>query len=131
LFAEIRYVLCSVAIGAAQPHILKRARVREWPDRPRVDKRRNGVPKSGKTRDFFPCGRAIYVGALAAATSMAPQHASLIWSSALALAGTDILLAHHLTARLLAASSVERFAGQSRAFSIAGLNSSRDQNRLS
>jgi hypothetical protein len=105
--------------------------VREWPDRARVDKRRNRVPKSGKTWDFFPSGHAIHVRALAAATGMAPQHASLFWSSALALAGTDILLPHHLIARLLAASSVERFAGQSRALSIAGLNSSRDQNRLS
>jgi membrane-associated phospholipid phosphatase len=92
-------MLCSVAIAAVLPHILKLAFVRERPDRTRVGKRRKGIPKSGKAWDSFPSGHAVHVGALAAAvTRMAPQRAGLIWSSALALAGTRILLlAHHLT----------------------------------
>jgi hypothetical protein len=88
----------------------------ERPDRTRVGARRKDIPKSGKAWDSFPSGHAVHVGALAAAaTRMAPQHASHVRSSALALAGTPILLlAHHLTGviagclRLSAVRSVDR-----------------------
>jgi hypothetical protein len=88
----------------------------ERPDRTRVGARRKDIPKSGKAWDSFPSGHAVHVGALAAAaTRMAPQHASHVRSSALALAGTPILLlAHHLTdviagcLRLSAVRSVDR-----------------------
>jgi membrane-associated phospholipid phosphatase len=92
-------MICSVAIAAAAPHVLKLAFVRERPDRIRAGRRRKGIPKSGKGWDSFPSGHAVHVGALAVAASrMAPNRLALIWSSALGLAGTRvILLAHYLT----------------------------------
>jgi hypothetical protein len=94
-------MLCAIAIAAALPHVVKLAFVRERPDRTRVGKRRKGIPKSGNAH-------AVHVGALAASASrMTPRHAGLIWSSALALIGTRVLLlAHHLTDVMLAACSV-------------------------
>jgi membrane-associated phospholipid phosphatase len=101
-------MLCAIAITAALPHVVKLAFVRERPDRTRVGKRRKGIPKSGNAWDSFPSGHAVHVGALAASASrMTPRHAGLIWSSALALIGTRVLLlAHHLTDVMLAACSV-------------------------
>jgi membrane-associated phospholipid phosphatase len=125
-------MLCSMAIAAALPHIIKLAFVRERPDRTRVGKRRKGIPKSSSL-GLLSLGHAVHVGALAAAaTRMAPQRAGLIWSSVLALVGTRVLLlAHHFTDVIAGC-----FLGLAtdgivaRVFGVAGLNSSRDQNRL-
>jgi membrane-associated phospholipid phosphatase len=127
-------MLCSVVIAAALPHILKLAFVRERPDRTRVGRRRKGIPKSGEAWNAFPSGHAMHVGALAAAaTRMAPQRAGLIWSSALALSSTRILLlAHYLTdvvAGCLLGLAINGIVA--RAFGVAGVNSARKQNRLS
>lgn len=92
-------MVCSVAIAAAAPHVLKLLFSRERPDRSRVHGRRKGIPKSGEAFDSFPSGHAVHVGALAAAlTRMRPQRFWSIWSAAFALAGTRVvLLAHYVT----------------------------------
>lgn len=92
-------LLCSVAIAAAAPHVLKLLFTRTRPDRTRVRGPRNGIPKSGEAFDSFPSGHAVHVGALAGAlTRMRPQSFWSIWSAGLALAGTRVvLLAHHVT----------------------------------
>jgi membrane-associated phospholipid phosphatase len=122
-------MLCFMAIAAALPHIIKLAFVRERPDRTRVGERRKGIPTSGNAWDSLPSGHAVHDGALAAAaTRMAPQRAGLIWSSALALVGTRVLLlTHHFTDVIAGC-----FLGLAtdgivaRVFGVAGLNSSRD-----
>ena len=126
-------ILCSMAIAAALPHIVKLAFVRERSDRTRVGKQREGIPKSGIAWDSFPSGQAADIGALAAAaTRIAPQRVGLVWSFALALVGTRVLLlAHHFTDVIAGC-----FLGLAtdgivaRVFGVGGLNSSRDQNRL-
>ncbi len=117
-------MLLSVAISAAVPHVAKLAFVRERPDRTRVGSRRKGIPKSGKAFDSFPSGHAVHVGALAAAADgMAPGHRAAVWSTALALAGTRVvLLAHNLTdviAGLMVGIAINRLVA--RLFGFAGM----------
>jgi len=116
-------ILCSMAIAAALPHIIKLVFVRERPDRTRV----------GKAWDSFPSGHAVHVGALvAAATRMAPHRAGLIWSSALAFVGTRVLLLAHYFTDVIAGSFLGLVTDGivARVLGVAGLNASSDQNPL-
>ena len=122
-------MLCSIAIAAAVPHALKLAFVRERPDRTRVRSRRKGIPKSGKAWDSFPSGHAVHVGALAAAVSrMSPGNLVVIWSSAVALASTRVmLLAHYLTdviAGFMLGIGIDKVVDGT--FRITGLNADRE-----
>lgn len=92
-------MMCSLAIAGVLPHIFKHVFARERPDRRRVGRYRKGIEKSGNAWDSFPSGHAMHVGALAvAAGRMAPDQRPLIWSVAVGLAATRLLLlAHYLS----------------------------------
>jgi undecaprenyl-diphosphatase len=93
-------MIANAAVASVVPHLAKRVIDRERPDRKVFGWRRHGIPRSGNRWDSFPSGHAVHVGALASALTRlaAPRWRSLIWTSAMALAATRLLLlAHYLT----------------------------------
>lgn len=93
------HLLLTLGVTAALPHVLKRFAAQERPDRIEVHGKRHGVPRSGKAFDAFPSGHAVHMGALAMALSrMFPKRRSAIWTAALGIAFTRVvLLAHWLS----------------------------------
>jgi undecaprenyl-diphosphatase len=89
-------MLCSLA-SAALPHVLKRIFDRKRPDRTVVHGHRRGIPRSGNPYDSFPSGHAVHIGALATAISgmVSPQLRLAVWTPAMALAATRLVLFAH------------------------------------
>jgi undecaprenyl-diphosphatase len=95
-------LLTAVAVSVI-PHLLKAIFDQERPDRLTVRGHLHGVPFSGKSRDAFPSGHAVHVGALAsAATILPPAKRNLVWSIGVALVLTRIVLLAHWTSDVAA-----------------------------
>jgi membrane-associated phospholipid phosphatase len=90
-------IATSAVIAAATPHLVKRFVNRERPDRRVVHPPRHGVPRSGNRWDSFPSGHAVHLGALAVGLRrfLPGRFQPVIWSTALALASTRLLLLAH------------------------------------
>jgi membrane-associated phospholipid phosphatase len=99
--ARADHLLVCVAVSAALPHVLKLLVTRQRPDRKLMHGvPRHGIPYSGDPNASFPSGHAAHLGAIAAGLTRtaSPSVAAIGWASALALAGTRLLLlAHYLT----------------------------------
>jgi len=90
------HLLLTTVVVTILPHILKAAFDQERPDRRTIRGHLHGVPFSGKSRDAFPSGHAIHVGALAsAATVLPPAKRNLIWSVGAGLVLTRVVLLAH------------------------------------
>ena len=71
---------CSLA-AAILPHIMKNVIDQERPDRLTVRGHWRGIPWSGNSKDAFPSGHALHVGALASAATLLPSKArDLVWA---------------------------------------------------
>jgi undecaprenyl-diphosphatase len=82
--------------AAVLPHALKRLVDRERPNR-RIFHFGKGIAREGAKWDSFPSGHAMHLGALATAVAeeATPAKATLIWTSATALASTRLLVLAH------------------------------------
>jgi membrane-associated phospholipid phosphatase len=80
----------------ALPHIMKLFIDQERPDRLTIKGHLRGIPLSGKSRDAFPSGHALHVGALAsAATLLPPKYRNTVWIAGAVLVTTRIILLAH------------------------------------
>jgi membrane-associated phospholipid phosphatase len=92
------HILLTTLTATLVPHLLKSVFNQERPDRLTLIGHINGVPVSGKSRDAFPSGHAVHVGALASAASeLSPRLRTLAWSIGTALVATRIALLAHWT----------------------------------
>src|SRR5258707_14558344 len=93
------HLLLTTLVASAVPHLLKTIFDQERPDRLTVRGHWRGVPWSGNSRDAFPSGHALHVGALASAATLLPAKArDLVWAVGTVLVATRVvLLAHWLT----------------------------------
>jgi undecaprenyl-diphosphatase len=66
------HVLMVSLATAVVPHVLKSVFDQTRPDRLTVTGHRHGVPFSGQSRDSFPSGHAVHMGALASAAGLLP-----------------------------------------------------------
>lgn len=66
------HVLMVSLVTAVLPHVLKSIFDQTRPDRLTVTGHRHGVPFSGRSRDAFPSGHAVHMGALASAAGLLP-----------------------------------------------------------
>jgi membrane-associated phospholipid phosphatase len=89
---------CSLA-AAVLPHVMKNVIDQERPDRLTIRGHWRGVPWSGNSKDAFPSGHALHVGALASAATLLPAKArDFVWAVGTVLVATRVvLLAHWLT----------------------------------
>lgn len=97
------HVLVVSAITAVLPHLLKSVFDQTRPDRLTVRGHWRGVPISGKSRDAFPSGHAVHMGALASAAGLLPPAPRrLLRTVAVGLSLTRIALLAHWTTDVLA-----------------------------
>jgi hypothetical protein len=90
------HLLLTTVVVTILPHILKAVFDQERPDRCTIRGHLHGVPFSGNSRDAFPSGHAIHVGALAsAATVLPPAKRDLVWSLGAGLVLTRVVLLAH------------------------------------
>jgi membrane-associated phospholipid phosphatase len=90
------HLLLTTVVVTILPHILKAVFDQERPDRRTIRGHLHGVPFSGKSRDAFPSGHAVHVGALAsAATVLPPATRNLVWSVGAGLVLTRVVLLAH------------------------------------
>jgi undecaprenyl-diphosphatase len=90
-------------VTAFLPHLLKSVFDQTRPDRLTVRAHWRGVPISGKSRDAFPSGHAMHMGALASAAGVLPKTPRrLIRGIAVGLSLTRIALLAHWTSDVLA-----------------------------
>lgn len=95
---ESTHLLLLAGASAVVPHIAKRAFNQTRPDRLTVTGHWRGVPVSGKSRDAFPSGHAVHMGALAsAATSFPPRWRALSWSAVGSFSAARVILLAHWT----------------------------------
>jgi membrane-associated phospholipid phosphatase len=66
------HVLAATVVSVILPHILKRGINQTRPDRLTVTGHWRGVPISGRSRDAFPSGHALHMGALASVAGLLP-----------------------------------------------------------
>ena len=66
------HILLTTLAVSLIPHLLKSVVDQRRPDRLTVRGHLHGVPFSGKSRDAFPSGHAMHVGALASAATVLP-----------------------------------------------------------
>ncbi len=112
LYAHIRrsparpianHVLIVSVVTAVLPHILKSFIGQIRPDRLTIEGHRRGIPISGRSRDAFPSGHAMHMGALASAASVLPRGPrSIVRTAAVGLSLTRIVLLAHWTTDVLA-----------------------------
>ena len=97
------HVLTVAVVTTILPHVLKSIFDQTRPDRLTVRGHRRGIPISGKSRDAFPSGHAVHMGALASVASLLPP-APRRWVRTLAigLSLTRIVLLAHWTTDVLA-----------------------------
>jgi undecaprenyl-diphosphatase len=97
------HVLAISLATAVLPHILKSAFDQVRPDRLTVRGHRRGIPFSGRSRDAFPSGHAVHMGALASAAGLLPPaRRRLVRSVAVALSLTRIALLAHWASDVVA-----------------------------
>lgn len=95
-------VLCTAATTVL-PHILKRIFNQRRPDRLTVRGHWRGVPLSGRSRDAFPSGHAMHIGALAsAASTLPPASRNAAWLLGAALVSTRVVLLAHWASDVVA-----------------------------
>jgi undecaprenyl-diphosphatase len=101
--AVANHVLAVSLAAAVLPHVLKSVFDQTRPDRLTVRGHWRGVPLSGRSRDAFPSGHAVHMGALASAAgllSAGPRR--LVRSLAMALSLTRVALLAHWASDVLA-----------------------------
>jgi undecaprenyl-diphosphatase len=90
------HLLAVSMLGAILPHLLKAEIDQIRPDRLTVRGHWRGVPFSGRSRDSFPSGHALHMGALASAAGLfPPAQRRIARGLAIALSATRILLLAH------------------------------------
>lgn len=90
------HLLAASLIGAILPHLLKAEIDQVRPDRLTIRGHWRGVPFSGRSRDSFPSGHALHMGALASAAALfPPAQRRIARGLAITLAATRILLLAH------------------------------------
>jgi undecaprenyl-diphosphatase len=90
------HLLAVSMLGAILPHLLKAEVDQVRPDRLTVKGHWRGVPFSGRSRDAFPSGHALHMGALASAASLfPPSQRRIARGFAITLSATRILLLAH------------------------------------
>jgi membrane-associated phospholipid phosphatase len=89
--------------SAILPHLLKHRVDQTRPDRLTVRGHWRGVPLSGRTRDAFPSGHAVHMGALASAAGLLSKpYRAPVRILALALSATRIVLLAHWASDVVA-----------------------------
>jgi len=90
------HMLSVSLLTAILPHLMKQAIDQTRPDRLTAGGHARGVPFSGRSRDAFPSGHAMHMGALASAAALfpAPQR-QFARGLAVVLSATRILLLAH------------------------------------
>ena len=97
------HVLITTLVASALPHFLKTIFDQRRPDRLTVSGHWRGVPLSGNSKDAFPSGHALHIGALASAASQFPKKTrNVIWLIGAGLVTTRVLLLAHWTSDVLA-----------------------------
>ena len=90
------HLLAVSMLGAILPHVLKAEVDQVRPDRLTVRGHWRGVPFSGRSRDSFPSGHALHMGALASAAGLfPPAERRIARALAITLSATRILLLAH------------------------------------
>jgi undecaprenyl-diphosphatase len=112
LYAQIRrpearpaanHVLAVSLATAVLPHLLKTLFDQTRPDRLTVRGHAHGVPISGRSRDAFPSGHALHMGALASAAELlTPVPRRLVRSLAVALSLTRVVVLAHWASDVVA-----------------------------
>ncbi|WP_407184747.1 phosphatase PAP2 family protein [Bradyrhizobium centrosematis] len=97
------HVLMVSLATAVLPHILKSLFDQTRPDRLTVKGHWRGVPFSGRSRDAFPSGHAVHMGALASAAGLLPPPSRrLARTLAVALSLTRVALLAHWASDVVA-----------------------------
>ncbi|QOZ67220.1 phosphatase PAP2 family protein [Bradyrhizobium arachidis] len=92
------HVLMVSMATAVLPHVLKSVFNQTRPDRLTVRGHRRGIPFSGRSRDAFPSGHAVHMGALASAAGLlSPARRRVARALAVALSSTRVALLAHWT----------------------------------
>lgn len=101
------HVLALSLVSCTLPHFIKGAVNQVRPDRLTVRGHWRGVPLSGRSRDSFPSGHAVHMGALASAAGLIPQpQRGIARAFAVALSGTRVLLLAHWASDVVAGFAV-------------------------
>lgn len=97
------HVLMVSLATAVLPHMLKSLFDQTRPDRLTVTGHWRGVPFSGRSRDAFPSGHAVHMGALASAAGLLPPTSRrLARTLAVALSVTRVALLAHWASDVVA-----------------------------
>ncbi|WP_314952286.1 phosphatase PAP2 family protein [Bradyrhizobium cosmicum] len=97
------HVLAVTLATAVLPHILKSAFDQLRPDRLTLRGHWRGIPFSGRSRDAFPSGHAVHMGALASAAGLLPPvPRRLVRATAAALSLSRIALLAHWASDVVA-----------------------------
>ncbi|WGD50433.1 phosphatase PAP2 family protein [Bradyrhizobium sp. CB1650] len=112
LYAQLRrpdgrhvanHILTVSLATAVLPHLLKSVFDQTRPDRLTVRGHRHGVPYSGRSRDAFPSGHAVHMGALASAAALLPPRPRrLVRAVAVGLSLTRVALLAHWASDVVA-----------------------------
>jgi len=90
------HLLAVSMLGAILPHVLKAEVDQTRPDRLTVKGHWRGIPFSGRSRDAFPSGHALHMGALASAAGLfPPAQRRIARGLAIVLSTTRIVLLAH------------------------------------
>lgn len=97
------HVLTVSLAATVLPHVLKSVFDQTRPDRLMVRAHLRGVPFSGRSRDAFPSGHAVHMGALASAAGLLPTGPRrLVRTVAVGLSLTRVTLLAHWTSDVVA-----------------------------
>jgi undecaprenyl-diphosphatase len=97
------HLLAVSLVSAVLPHVLKSIFDQTRPDRLTVRGHWRGIPVSGRSRDAFPSGHAVHMGALASAADLLPHGLTyVVRSVAVGLSLTRIALLAHWATDVLA-----------------------------
>ena len=101
------HVLLVSLATALLPHLLKSVFDQTRPDRLTALGHWRGIPISGRTRDAFPSGHAVHMGALASAAGLLPTRPRrVVRALAVGLSLTRIVLLAHWASDVLAGFSL-------------------------
>ncbi|MBW7974738.1 phosphatase PAP2 family protein [Bradyrhizobium sp. BR 10289] len=108
------HILAVSLTTAVLPHFLKSVFDQTRPDRLTIIGHGRGIPVSGKSRDAFPSGHAVHMGALASAAGLLPPgRRRAVRSIAVALSLTRVALLAHWASDVVAGfalgAAIERF----------------------
>jgi membrane-associated phospholipid phosphatase len=97
------HFLITSLVATVLPHLMKRAVDQTRPDRLTVRGHWRGIPFSGRSRDAFPSGHALHMGALASAAGLLDRRPrQTLQAIACGLSLTRILLLAHWTSDVVA-----------------------------